>query len=142
MQRKTFAICYSKLVESTISDLPPLLLSRVIFSSISTCFRREEDLFLPLKCSSFRSGLKVMNDMPTSTKFIFLLSLVRNARMESFTRKTSEKSMGNSSLMEVSNTIYHQYIPEIIANITFSHHERKKAPEYNFFFFLYLNNRH
>ena len=103
---------------------------------------RERTLFLPLKCSSFRSGLKVMNDMPTSTKFIFLLSLVRNARMESFTRKTSEKSMGNSSLMEVSNTIYHEYIPEIIANITFSHHERKKAPEYNFFFFLYLNNRH
>ena len=36
MQRKTFAICYSKLVESTIiADLPPLLLSRVIFPSIS-----------------------------------------------------------------------------------------------------------
>ena len=145
MQRKTFAICYSKLVESTISDSPPLLLSRVIFPSISLenmFSKRGRGPFLPLKCSSFRSGLKVMNDMPTSTKFIFLLSLVRNARMESFTRKTSEKSMGNSSLMEVSNTIYHQYIPEIIANITFSHHERKKAPEYNFFFFLYLNNRH
>ena len=59
--------------------------------------------------------------------------------MESFTRKTSEKSMGNSSLMEVSNTIYHQYIPEIIANITFTHLE-SKGPDYISYSFYFENN--
>lgn len=55
--------------------------------------------------------------------------------MESFTRKTSEKSMGNSSLMEVSNTID---LPGKIANITFTHLE-SKGPDYISYSFYFEN---